>query len=85
MVDNLIVLDLNDGKADTSIAHLPAPERWHGRGGPRVRFDDYEFAPATWSSICGINGPIYNHAGILEQTPICVDCRITQIIWSAHA
>lgn len=27
MTDNLIVLDITDGTADTSIAHLPAPER----------------------------------------------------------
>ncbi len=85
MTDNLIILNTNNGQADTTIAHLPAPERWHGRGGPRTPFDDYEFAPANWSSICGIDGPVYNHAGVLERTPICRNCMITQIIWNAHS
>ncbi len=84
MTENLIILHITNGQADTTIAHLPAPERWHGRGGPRTRFAAYEFAPANWSSICGIDGPVYNHHGALEETPICPDCKITQLVWSAE-
>ncbi len=84
MADTLIVLEMNDGMADTSVAHLPAEERWFGRGGPKTRFSDYEWTPTRWASMCGeVNGTVYNRGGPLEQTPICWPCRIAQIVADA--
>ncbi len=77
--ENLVVVDMTDGNADTTTVHLPATR---GRDRSGKHFTDYDFAPTTWSSMCGQveRGGVYNHAGILEHAPLCFDCRVAHMI-----
>ena len=70
-----IVLEIVDGSADTSIAHIPAARRELGKGGAVViAFADYDAPPSSWQSACGIDGWVYNRGGPLANITICHDC-----------
>lgn len=72
--DELIILQLVDGTADTTVAHLPAATR--GGQESQIRWADYDAPPVTWQSACRqIIGPVYNRGGVLEHIDICPDCE----------
>lgn len=71
--EELVVVDIRDGIADTTIVHLP--KRRIEPGG--FTFDSYDFAPATWPPVCGLirSGWVYVRAGMLEDARVCPDCE----------
>ncbi len=74
--DSLVVVEIVDGYADTSLVHLPAAEKSFGGHDQIVfRFADLKWAPRSWPSRCGIVGDVYNHGGILEGAPVCGACQ----------
>jgi hypothetical protein len=69
--EQLVIVDITDGIANTSLVHLPAVRCQKGG----FRFDAYDFPPATWPSACGTgSGSVYVRAGLLEHAEICGDC-----------
>lgn len=78
-IDHLIILAIDeDGRADTTIAHLPATVRTYNRtGGERRRWDEMEEPPVRWESACGdVVGWVYNRGGSLANIEICAGCEI---------
>ncbi len=76
--DRLVVVELVDGYADTSLVHLPAAETTYGGHDQIVlTFASRRFSPRTWPSACGkvTHGYVYNHGGLLEDAPICRKCQ----------
>jgi len=70
--EQLVIVDITDGIANTSLVHLPATRC--NKGG--FRFDSYDFPPATWPAACGNgSGAVYVRAGVLEDAGICPDCE----------
>lgn len=74
--DDLIVLQIVDGLADTTIAHRPMRQREmvEGRGGRR-HWDTYDEPPTRWKSECGVDGWVYNRGGSLADIQICGACE----------
>lgn len=77
-LDFPIILDVTDGVADTTLAHLPAETLTsNGPGGSQIRWADFEAPPVSWQSACGdVYGWVYNRAGALADIEICVGCEI---------
>lgn len=76
MTDDLIVLTVDGGVADVSVAHLPARVRVQvlATGGENViRFQDVRW-PNQWPAGCGVTGLVYNRAGCLADVPTCGEC-----------
>lgn len=72
----LVVVEVLDGHADTTIVHLPALRAVEsGAGGPL--FTRYEWPPAVWPSACRRvrAGSVYVHGGVLAGVPVCADCE----------
>ncbi len=87
MTDHLVVVQITDGTADTSLVHQPAPSKQQGfNGNVTIRLDTHTFPPRTWPSACGQvqHGYVYNHAGLLQDAPVCVDCDIAILIEGAY-
>jgi hypothetical protein len=75
-LEELVVVNIVDGVADTTLVHLPAHRRCvGGAGGPT--FDRFEFSPAVWPSAGRLvdNGFVYVRAGLLEGAPVCAVCE----------
>ena len=86
MIERLVIVELVDGIADTRIVHHPATvKRFGGEGQIECRFDNRTFPPVHWPSACGQvpKGSVYNHAGMLEDAPICVDCQVAMRVGEA--
>jgi hypothetical protein len=72
-LEQLVIVEITDGIADTSLVHLPA-ERCN-KGG--FRFDSYDFPPSTWPAACGRgSGSVYVRAGCLADARICPECEM---------
>ena len=67
---------VKDGHLDVSLVHLPAPQI--SNGVCSTRFQAGTFAPSQWTSVCGVTGIVYNHAGPLAGAPVCAECRERQ-------
>ena len=63
--EELVVVEIVDHLADTTVVHLPVYPR---------RFKALDFPPATWTGKCGVAGYVYVHAGELEDAPVCLEC-----------
>ncbi len=77
--DRLVVVEIVDGYADTSLVHLPAAEKTFGGHDQIVlTFASRRFSPRTWPSACGqvTHGYVYNHGGLLEDAPVCGACHV---------
>lgn len=73
--EELIVVEIVDGIAQTDVVHLPARRALAaGRGGPT--FDRFDFPPDPWPSACREvpAGAVYVRAGVLASAPICPGC-----------
>ena len=71
--ERLIIVDITNGKANTTRVHLPATRS--NKGG--FRFDTYQFPPATWPAACGNgSGHVYVHTGPFEHALVCRECRL---------
>lgn len=69
--EELIVVDIIDGLANTTTVHLPQRKPIGG-----IRFDAFDFPPATWPAACGHgSGSVYVRAGMLEDAVICSACE----------
>lgn len=75
--DDLIVLQIVDGLADTTVAHIPMQYRGmvEGKGGCHIRFDAYDEPPTRWKGECGVDGWVYNRGGSLANIEICGACE----------
>lgn len=73
-VEELIVVEIINGIADTSLVHRPARNSGPGRGGSR--FDQFDFAPSRWPSACRrlASGSVYARAGEFADAPVCPEC-----------
>lgn len=75
--DFLIILAIQDGMADTTIGHLPALVTGRpGAGGNRLRWDVFDEPPSRWTSVCGVDGWVYNRGGTLGDIEICAGCEV---------
>jgi len=63
--EELVVVEIVDHLADTSVVHLPVYPR---------RFKAFDFPPSTWVSKCGVHGSVYAHAGEFTDAPVCLEC-----------
>ena len=72
--EELVIVEINDGVANTALVHLPATRC--NKGG--FRFDSYDFPPSTWPPACGLlpSGWVYVRAGLLENARICRECEV---------
>jgi len=64
--EELVVVEIVDGLADTKVVHLPVYPR---------RFKALDFPPTSWVSMCGVAGWVYVHAGELGDVPVCPLCQ----------
>ncbi len=86
MTETLVIVNIVDGIADTSIVHQPATqERYGGEGQSHTTFNQHAFPPRTWPSACGQveHGFVYSHAGLLEDAPTCFDCQVAMLVQGA--
>ncbi len=81
MTEQLVILNIVDGIADTHHVHIPAVSKRFGHLGQiELLFDNRNFPPAHWPSLCGTipAGWVYAHAGLLEDAPVCPACRLAE-------
>jgi hypothetical protein len=86
VTEHLVIVGLVDGYADTSIVHQPAPlKKCGGHGQISFKFAHNNSIPRTWPSLCGhvTHGWVYNHGGVLQDAPMCWDCRIAKLVGEA--
>jgi len=73
--EELVIVDITDGVAITTLVHLPAirSNGWDQGGGT---FTSYDFPPAMWPSKCGAvpKGAVYLRAGPFADAVICREC-----------
>ena len=71
--EQLVVVEIIDGVADTTLVHLPAVQ-CHGGG---LKFHSFDFPPATWPPACQQirSGAVYVRAGMLADAVVCPDCE----------
>ena len=67
--EQLVILPIVDGYAETGMLHIPAPR---GRGGAHWRLRD-GCPPRTWLSVCGVEGDVYA-AGGFPRAKLCPVC-----------
>jgi hypothetical protein len=70
--EDLVIVEIVDGVANTTLVHLPATRC--SKGG--FRFDSYDFPPTRWPAACGVgSGSVYVRAGEFAESAICPDCE----------
>lgn len=70
--EELVIVDIVDGIANTQTVHLPQRKPIGG-----ISFDAFDFPPNTWPPACGAfrSGSVYVHAGMLENAVVCSACE----------